>query len=194
MRTLGVERRAMAVRKGPSDDFLIKAEKAANARGVRELGLVAGDDDGLTALLSACEAGEIKGLYLCGDDLLELPDAARWVAVLERMELLIVHNLELRPVLAKATVIFPTTTFAEKDGTFTNHAGRVQRIRKALQLPTGWLTDGEIFTGILNHLDSRQERFELARIWEAMAQNGTAFAQLRFDEIDPDGALLEKSS
>ena len=194
MRTLGVERQAMAVRRGPYDDFLIKAEKAANARGVRELGLVAGDDDGLTELLSACEAGEIKGLYLCGDDLLELPDAARWVAVLERMELLIVHNLELRPILAKAAVVFPTTTFAEKDGTFTNHAGRVQRIHKALQLPAGWLNDGEIFIGILNHLDSRQERFELARIWETMAQNGTAFAQLRLDEIDPYGAPLEKSS
>src|SRR5262249_40668977 len=34
MRTLGVERRAMAVVRGKSDDFLIKAEKAANARGV----------------------------------------------------------------------------------------------------------------------------------------------------------------
>jgi NADH-quinone oxidoreductase subunit G len=126
--------------------------------------------------------------------LLELADATRWAAVLERMELLIVHNLELRPILAKAAAVFPTTTFAEKDGTFTNHAGRVQRIHKALQLPAGWLNDGEIFIGILNHLDSRQERFELARIWETMAQNGTAFAQLRLDEIDPYGALLEKSS
>jgi NADH-quinone oxidoreductase subunit G len=194
MRALGVERRAMAVRKGECDDFLIKAEKAANARGVRELGLVAGDDDGLTELLSACEAGEIKGLYLCGGDLLEVADARRLTAVLERMDLLIVHNLELQTMLAKAAVVFPTTTFAEKDGTFTNHAGRVQRIRKALQPPAEWLTEGEIFTAILNHLDSRQERFELPRIWEAMAQNGTAFAQLRFDEIDPYGAPLEKLS
>src|SRR5215472_1475915 len=89
MRTLGVEWRAMAVQRGKFDDFLIKAEKAANARGARELGLVAGDDDGLTGLLSACEAGEIKGLYLCGDDLLKLVDANRLTAILERMDLLI---------------------------------------------------------------------------------------------------------
>jgi NADH-quinone oxidoreductase subunit G len=191
LRVLGVERRAMAVRRGKSDDFLIKAEKAANARAARELGLVAGKDDGLAELFSACEAGEIKGLYLCGDDLLEVVDAGRLTAILERIELVIAHNLKLQPMLANAAVVFPTTTFAEKDGTFTNHAGRVQRIHKALQPPAEWLTDGEVFTGILNHLESRRESFELPRIWESMAQNGTAFAQLRFDEIDPYGAPLQ---
>jgi len=192
MRTLGVERCAMAVRRGKSDDFLIKPEKAANARGARELGLVAGADDGLGELLRACEADEIKGLYLCSDDLFEVLGPDRAGAVLDRLELVIAHNLTPRPELARAAVIFPTTTFAEKDGTFTNHAGRVQRIRKALQLPPGWLTDGEVYTAILNHLESRQERFELPGIWKSMAQNGTPFARLNFDAIDPNGAQLEK--
>lgn len=194
MRTLGIERRAMAVPRGKFDDFLIKPEKAANARGVRELGLVAGKDDGLGDLLNACEAGEIKGLYLCCDDVVDLVDGRRWSAILQRMELLIAHSLKPQPLLAQATVLFPTTTFAEKDGTFTNHAGRVQRIRKALQLPAGSLTDGEVFTGILNHLDSRQERFELPDIWESMARNGTAFAKVRFEEVDPNGAPLHAST
>ena len=194
MRTLGIERCAMAVPRGKYDDFLIKPEKVPNARGVRELGLVAGEDDGLAGLLRACEAGEIKGLYLCCDDVLDLIDALRMSAILQRMELLIVHNLKQKPLLAKAAVLFPTTTFAEKDGTFTNHAGRVQRIRAALHLPTGWLTDGEVFTGILNHLESRQERFELSGIWESMARNGTAFARVQFDQIDPNGVPLEKTT
>jgi NADH-quinone oxidoreductase subunit G len=190
MRTLGVERLAMAVRRGKFDDFLIKAEKAANARGVRELGLVAGDDDGIGELLRACEAGEIKGLYLCGEDLLEVVGSSRLAPILERMELLLVHSLKLAPWLAKAAVVFPSTTFAEKEGTFTNHAGRVQRIHRAIEPGAGWLADGEIFTRILNHLESRQERFELPRVWESMTRNGTAFARLRLDEIDPYGAPL----
>jgi NADH-quinone oxidoreductase subunit G len=190
LQTLSVERRAMAVRRGKFDDFLIKAEKAANARGIRELGLVTGNDDGLDAFLAACEAGEIKGLYLCSDDLLDILDAQRLTTLMERMELVIAHSLTLRPMLAKAAVVFPTTTFAEKDGTFTNHAGRVQRIRKALELPAGWRTDGEIFTGIFNQLETREEVFELSRIWELMTHNGTAFARLKLDEIDPNGASL----
>jgi NADH-quinone oxidoreductase subunit G len=193
MRTLGVERLAMAVRHGKHDNFLIKAEKAANARGVRELGLVSGDDDGLGQLLGACEAGDIKGLYLCGDDFLELVDAAQLTKILPQMDLLIAHSLKFHPMLAKAAVIFPTTTFAEKEGTFTNHTGRVQRIHKALEPPAGWLTDGDVFTEILNHLESRQERFDVPGIWESMAQNGTPFAQLKLDQIDPYGAPLAKS-
>ena len=44
----------------------------------------------------------------------------------------------------------PATTFAEKSGTFTNYAGRVQRILAAIEPPPGCLTDGEVFTRLLN--------------------------------------------
>ena len=121
----------MAVRRGPADDFLIKAEKAANARGVRELGLVSGSDDGLGELLRAVEAGELKGLYLCGDDILETLAPERLTAILGRLELLIVQTLKLDQRLGEAAVVFPTTAFAEKDGSFVNHAGRVQRFHRA---------------------------------------------------------------
>ncbi|HJU12674.1 MAG TPA: 2Fe-2S iron-sulfur cluster-binding protein [Candidatus Binataceae bacterium] len=193
MRTFGAKRHAMVVSNGKFDDFLIKSEKAPNARGARELGLVSSRDDGLADLLNACETGEIKALYLCGDDLLDLLGSERLAAILQGLELLIVHAFRHRPELAGATVVFPTSTFAEKDGTFTNHAGRVQRIRKALHLPAGWLTDGEVFTAILNHLELREERFELPRIWKLMSQSDTAFAQLKFSDIDPYGTLLNES-
>jgi NADH-quinone oxidoreductase subunit G len=188
--TIGVERVAMAVRRGRHDDFLIKAEKAANARGVRELGLVKGDDDGLGELLSACESGEITALYICGDDLLDAVAPERLTAILAKIELLIVQDLKLRPQFARATIALPTTTFAEKDGTFTNHAGRVQRIRRALESPPGWIGDGEIFTTVLNLLSSRRDRFELGEVWAAMTRDGNAFAGLKLDEIGPRGAAL----
>ena len=186
---VGAKHVAMAVRRGISDDFLIKAEKAANARGVRELGLVKGGDDGLEELLRAAETGEIKGLYVCGDDVLDVV-GERMAPVLGKLELLIVQDLKLRPQFTNAAVIFPTTTFAEKDGTFTNHAGRVQRIQKTIQTSPGWLNDGEIFTRILNLVESRQERFDIGHIWELMAHDGTAFSRLRLDEIGPHGAAL----
>ncbi len=65
------------------------------------------------------------------------------------------QTLRLDPRLGRATVVFPTTTFAEKDGSFTNHAGRVQRIFKAIETPPGWLSDGEVFTRLLNAIDRR---------------------------------------
>jgi len=193
LQALGVKQVAMAVRLGKQDDFLIKAEKAANAVGVRELGLVDGADNGIEALLSACERGEVKGLYLCDGDLLDIVPAERLNAILPKLELLVVQALKSSPQFAKAAVLLPASTFAEKDGTFTNYAGRVQRLQKLIDSPPGWVVDGEIFTSILNQLESRQDRFNLEGIWAAMARNGGRFARLRLDEIGPHGAALQTS-
>jgi predicted molibdopterin-dependent oxidoreductase YjgC len=187
----GVKHIAMAVRLGHHDDFLIKAEKAANARGVRELGLVSGADDGVEALLAACERGEVKGLYLCSGDLLATVLTERLNAILPKLELLIVQDVKMAPQYATAALVLPASTFAEKEGTFTNHAGRVQRILKLVDPPPGWVADGAIFTALLNQIESRQDRFDLEGIWASMARNGGRFASLRFDQIGPRGAALE---
>ena len=114
--------------------------------------------------------------------------------MLPKLALLIVQDLKLHPAFAGAHVVFPTTTFAEKDGTFTNHSGRVQRINRVLQTPPGWLDDGGIFTHLLNRLEGRQDEFALPQIWAAMERDGSAFARLRFDAVGPQGAALESGS
>ncbi len=190
---LGANRLAMAVPRGHGDDFLIKPEKAANARGARELGLVKGGDDGVSELLSAVEAGEIKGLYICGTDLFELGDRVapqRLDAMLAGLELLIVHALNRDPRLASATVMFPTTTFAEKDGTFINHAGRAQRIYKALETAPGWLNDGEIFARLLSAIDRQARAFDPARTWEALSREHRGFAGLSLETLGAGGVML----
>ncbi len=195
LRALGVGRTAMAVQHGKADNFLIKAEKAANARGVRELDLVRGGDDGLEELLKAAESGEVKGLYVCGDDVLGVVEPQRMRRVLDKLELLIVQVLKLRPEFERATVVFPSTTFAEKDGTFTNYAGRVQRIQSAIETPPGWLGDGEVFSRVLNMLDSNQARtFDLPAVWNAIARECPAFSLLTFDGIGAVGMPLSESS
>jgi NADH-quinone oxidoreductase subunit G len=197
MRATGASKLAMAVRRGPADDFLIKAEKAPNARGVRELGLVSGDDDGLGELLRAAEAGEIKGLYLCGNDLGVLLDAVtpeRLEAILGRLDLLIVQSLGLDPRLTRATVVFPTTTFAEKDGSFINHAGRVQRIYQALETGPEWLSDGEIFTRLLNAIDGAERRFDPEAIWEPLRRTYPRFAGISLEALGASGMPLDSES
>ncbi|HVA84099.1 MAG TPA: molybdopterin-dependent oxidoreductase [Candidatus Binataceae bacterium] len=191
MRAAGAGKVAMAVRRGASDNFLIKAEKAPNARGVRDLGLVSGGDDGLGELLRAAEAGELKGLYLCGDDLLDTLAPERLEAILGRLELLIVQSLKLDPRLGRATVAFPTTTFAEKDGSFTNHAGRVQRIFKAIETPPGWLSDGEVFTRLLNMIDGGERRFEADAMWEPIRRAHPRFAGLSLETLGASGTMLD---
>jgi NADH-quinone oxidoreductase subunit G len=185
---LGVTTTAMAVVRGDSDDFLIKAEKAPNARGVRELGLVSGGDDGVENLLSAAESGKLKALYVCGSDLVQTVEPARLERIAERMEFIVAHTMIPFGPLARATVTIPATAFAEKTGTFVNHAGRAQRIQQAINLPPGWYNDASVFVAIRNRLRSEYHRFDLRETWREIAQAHPAFASI--EQLHPAAAQL----
>ncbi len=190
LRALGAEKLAMAVPRGAADNFLIKAEKAANARGVRELGLVSGEDDGLNSLLQSVRAGRIKALYVCGEDLLRVIGAEQTAALLQPLEFVAVQTLRQIPEYARAAVAFPATSFAEKNGVFVNHAGRAQRIAVAVDPPPGWMSDGEIFTQLLNRIESRAERFSPEAVWSQIAAGNPRFAGLSLDRLGTLGAPL----
>jgi NADH-quinone oxidoreductase subunit G len=155
--------------------------------------LVAGVDDGLGELVRAAEVGELKGLYVCGADMLEQLASERLDPILKQLEVLIVHALRSDARLAGATVVFPTTTFAEKDGSFTNHAGRVQRIFKAIETPPGWLCEGEIFTHLLESVGKEPRRFDLDMVWESMRREIPAFAGLSLETLGTAGAMLDEN-
>src|SRR5262249_41106649 len=89
----------------------------------------------------------------------------------EKVETLIVQDSNRSALTDRAHIVLPGLTWAEKDGSFTNHAGRVQRIRRAMTLPEGALTDGELFvrlaggvkdgTGPAAGFDARATRAEI---------------------------------
>jgi len=187
LQAMHISQTAMAVRRGPSDDFLIKEEKAPNARGVRELGLVGGGDDGLGEFLQLLEAQKVKGLYVCGDDLVKGVDQARLERIIDGLDFLVVQSLTLRPPLDRAVVFIPATAFSEKTGTFVNHAGRLQRIVRAIEPPPGWLSDADIFVAIRNRLTNGHERYDIEATWDEITNSFPAFTSIAFDQIGPLG-------
>jgi NADH-quinone oxidoreductase subunit G len=144
---IGTPHLDLVVRVGESDDFLIKAEKAANARGARDVGVrPAAGGKAAAEILDACATGEIKLLYVVGSaDLLAVHGEESVLRALEKVDTLIVQDSNHSALTDCAHIVLPGLTWAEKDGSFTNHAGRVQRIRRAMMPPEGTLTDGEIF-------------------------------------------------
>lgn len=63
------------------------------------------------------------------------PAACMGKEALEKMGLLVVQDLFLTETAKLADVVLPAASFAEVEGTFTNLAGRVQRVGKALRPP-----------------------------------------------------------
>jgi NADH-quinone oxidoreductase subunit G len=115
---------------GDEDAILLRADKTPNSLGAEEVG-VCPRDGGLPfdAIMREIREGRIRAVYLLDDDLAADPDIAQ---VLGRLEFLVVHSPVESPTTRLADVVFPSATFAERHGTFTNFQGRVQRIRPSV--------------------------------------------------------------
>jgi NADH-quinone oxidoreductase subunit G len=181
---LRTAQRDVAIRLGAADDLLIKAEKAANGRGARDLGLAAaaGEVD-LAGIRAGVEAGTIRGLFVTGTDVWELWGEAS-AGLFERLETLVVQTTNEHPLAARADVVLPGLTFAEKDGTFTNFAGRVQRIRRALdsgEQPS----DGEIFLQLGRRLGMELPpgRFDPAAVFAEITRMVGRYRELSWDAL-----------
>ena len=88
----------------------------------------------LVEMFEAAHRKEIKALYLVGENpALSDPDLQHVWEALSRLEFFVVQDIFLSETAKFAHVVLPATSFAEKDGTFTNTERRVQRVRKAIE-------------------------------------------------------------
>ena len=91
----------------------------------------------ITEMFDAILQGKIKALYLIGENpVLSDPDASHVREALSNLEFFVAQDIFMNETAELAHVVLPGTSFAEKDGTFTNTERRVQRVRKAIE-PTG---------------------------------------------------------
>jgi len=118
------------VEEADQDDILIRADRTPNGFGAKEVG-VRPRDGGLSfdGILKTIHEGQIRALYVIEDNIASDPGVAK---VLGRLEFLAVNSAHENETTRLADVVFPSSTFAEKNGTFTNFQGRVQRLRPSV--------------------------------------------------------------
>ncbi len=101
----------------------------------------------LFQILDGIENGEIKALYVMGNDPLNfMPDRPRVLKALQKLELLVVQDLFLTETARLATAVLPAATAAEKAGSFTAVDNRVQCFGPAVAPAGQARTDAEILT------------------------------------------------
>ncbi len=123
------------------------ADASARARFGERWGASLPDERGLTALemIEAASEGAIKGMYVVGENpVLSFPGSGRVREALGSLAFLVVQDMFLTETARLANVVLPAASFAEKDGTFTNFEGRVQKVQRAIAPPGESLPDWEI--------------------------------------------------
>jgi formate dehydrogenase alpha subunit len=102
---------------------------------------------GLTTLeiMEQVKSGKIKSIYIMGEDpVLSFPNSRLITETLTSLDFLVVQDIFLTETARLANVVLPAASFAEKEGTFTNFEGRVNRVRKAIEPIGESLPDWEI--------------------------------------------------
>jgi len=116
-----------------ADDILRTEDLTPNSLGAELVGIQpskAGLD--IQGILNSIKEKKIKALYLIEDDIIEA--YPEFESAIAGLELLIVHSTNQNKSTAIADIIFPAATYAEKNGTFVNVSGVVQRIRPAISV------------------------------------------------------------
>jgi len=202
-----------------ADDILRTEDITPNFLGAELVGVQpskSGMD--IQGILNAIKEKKIKALYLIEDDIVEAyPEFENAIAGLE---LLIVHSTNHNRSTALADLIFPAATYAEKNGTFVNVSGVVQRIRPAISVVeqdraldgmsmsrldkfgTKWdrwasgkkinaLPTWKILTSLAKAMGSKLKYNMAEEVFAEMANSIDAFKGLDYDVIGELGAKIK---
>jgi predicted molibdopterin-dependent oxidoreductase YjgC len=104
-------------------------------------------------MLAAARAGQIKALYIVGEDILNTtPQAAQIRQGLETCEFVLVQEIMPSETSRYADVILPGVSFAEKTGTFTSTERRVQMVNQTIKPLGGARPDWQIIAELARHV------------------------------------------
>jgi NADH-quinone oxidoreductase subunit G len=173
--------------------FTIEGEQNPNVRGARAIGIAPGPQGlGLADMMRAAAEGRIRALlFLRGGPLDRFGDPAVVARALGQVELLVVVDLVPSPISERAHWVLPGVSFAERDGTYTNSKGRVQRARKVFTLRGDTREDWRILQdlgralGVWSKGDPSPEQ-----IFQRLALAHPAFSGLNYTVLGELGAPL----
>jgi NADH-quinone oxidoreductase subunit G len=129
--------------------FTIRAEKCPNRRGVEEvLKHFAGEALDWNAFLTRVDAEDFAAAWITGGH----PE--RWIdeqaaARLARVPILVVQDMFDSPLWRRATFRLPGGAFAEREGCYVNHNGRLQQASWAVRPPAGARVEGSLYWQML---------------------------------------------
>jgi len=188
---LDVAAEADRVRRMPSKHGWIESSgvAAANLRGAKDVGVVPGaGGKSLAALYEGDWSPEIA--YVADGAFSKDADNPDRVAALRRAKLLIVHARTENLLTREADIVLPVASLAQKDGTFTNRFGRVQRFERAMLPKPPVKADWEILLQLAVKLGFGRPEWNPLTIFPQLAADVPGYAAV--DEEKLEGGLTMK--
>jgi NADH-quinone oxidoreductase subunit G len=181
---------------------LLEVPEGANARGLSEVGCLAGLGPGLSeggagsdaeAIRDGLADGELDAVMLLdADPVRDHPGGPAWDDALADARFVLAVSMFENASTRHADVVFPAESYAEKEGTVTHPDGRLQRLRPGIphpgQVRPVWQVLAELsaLLGEETGIDSAPEALE------AIAREVPFYAGLRHEEIGGRGVRWQE--
>ena len=176
-----------------TESSVAKFEEAwSNAVLPPEKGLV------VTDMVDEMLKGRIKAMYITGENpLLSEPDLHHAEQAFKALDFLVVQDIFMHETGEIADVVLPATTFAEKDGTFTNSERRVQRVRKTIEPVGDSRPDWEIICDLARRMSVKlglglEDQFtyrDTSEIFDEMARLTPTIAGISYERLEEEGGI-----
>jgi len=132
----------------------------------------------------------IRGLFIFGEDpVVTDADQNHIKKALSSLDFLVLDDLFMTETAQYADVILPGTSYAEKEGTFSNTERRVQRVRKAVELEGEMRLDTDIFIDLMNRMGYPQPQLTSAEIMDEIASLTPSFGGISHERLDAGESL-----
>ncbi len=166
--------------------FTIRAEKCPNRRGVEEVvSFFMGQVVTIESLLNALDGGEAMAVWVSGGYKHDWIDEAT-VDSLAAAAVLVAQDMFHSPLMDRATYRLPGAAFAERDGSYVNHADWLQTVEWAVRPPAGV----RVAAGVYWELLGEKGLFKARRVLDEVAERIVFFAPAA-DPVGPLGVSLK---
>ncbi len=166
------------------------SEEIPRGRFEEEWGIELPEDEGLTLIemVEGILQGRIKAMIIVGENpLISLPNPKRLEEAINSLEFLVVQDAFLSETAKGAHVVLPGTTFAEKEGTFTNMERRIQRVRKALQPVDDARPDWAIICQLASKMGYPMEYEGPSEVMEEISRVTPIYGGVNYDRLEGEG-------
>jgi len=166
------------------------ADSAVREKFSKAWGVELSDTPGLTVteMFKGIDEGKVKAMYIMGENpAISDADLNHVHKSLDKVDFLVVQDIFLTETARFADVVLPATTFAEKDGTFTNTERRVQKVNKAIEPVGDSKADFEIITEIANKIGFNWKYDTAEDVFKEIITLTPSYAGLTYQRLEGGG-------
>ncbi|MCY4262888.1 MAG: molybdopterin-dependent oxidoreductase [Candidatus Dadabacteria bacterium] len=173
---------------------LVSSDPYPNSTGSRNL-MTHGNGYGTKTIIDLLLADKIKTLIVIETDLFKVvSDHEKQLLsnALEKISFLVIIDYTLTETARYAHAILPSASPYEKDGTFTNDAGRVQKIKKAIAPPGTAKPGWEVLCMIGEKIDKSLFSYNCAsEVMDDISLKFPRYGEMSYDKIGAVGKVIE---